>query len=312
MPDPHPKDWRLTRKACHLPPEIIHRQIQHPLLNDLFLTAAGYIPAGLGHYIDRAGIDETVMIYCVEGRGWYRAAEQLWPMQAGDLLLAVSQTAHAYGADAADPWTIHWVHFNGQTVPAFLELLDVSVERPILAVGTRSHLIDLFNTILAVLKVDHGLPHLINAATYLRQVLSNLLLLQVSDAVQANESTTISDVIDFMHENITQTLRLDELALRANLSRSYFSRFFRRETGYAPIDYFIRLKIERACELLDSTEMKVSEISHFLGYQDPHYFSRLFKQITHQSPRAYRKERRIHRPRPRVIQPVGARFPSRG
>jgi AraC-like DNA-binding protein len=92
-----------------------------------------------------------------------------------------------------------------------------------------------------------------------------------------------------MLEQLTQPLSLDDFADYAAMSRSYFSRQFREKTGYAVMDYFTRLKIQKACELLETTEMKVTEISHYLGYKDPYYFSRLFKKVSGISPSHYRQ-----------------------
>jgi len=57
----------------------------------------------------------------------------------------------------------------------------------------------------------------------------------------------------------------------------------------SPIDYFIRLKIHFACQLLTQTDLKIKEIADRIGYDDPYYFSRLFKQVTGQSPKVYKK-----------------------
>ena len=65
----------------------------------------------------------------------------------------------------------------------------------------------------------------------------------------------------------------------------------KKKTGYAPIDYFIRLKIQKACELLETTDQQVGEMGYSLGYPDIDYFSRLFKKVVGLSPRQYRAER---------------------
>jgi AraC-like DNA-binding protein len=58
--------------------------------------------------------------------------------------------------------------------------------------------------------------------------------------------------------------------------------------GFAPIDFFIRLRMEQACELLDVTLSNVKEVAAALGYEDPFYFSRTFKAVTHVAPSEYR------------------------
>jgi YesN/AraC family two-component response regulator len=57
----------------------------------------------------------------------------------------------------------------------------------------------------------------------------------------------------------------------------------------SPIDYFIKLKIHYACQLLSQSDMKIKEIADKTGYDDPYYFSRLFKQVMGKSPKEYRK-----------------------
>ncbi len=70
----------------------------------------------------------------------------------------------------------------------------------------------------------------------------------------------------------------------------YYSKLFRERTSHSPIAYFIQLKICKACELLDHTDLGVREIAIELGYDDPYYFSRLFKKIQGVSPSKYRRD----------------------
>jgi AraC family transcriptional regulator, arabinose operon regulatory protein len=287
-------DWRLNRKAQTLSPPAQDLCRQHPLLADLFVSATGQITRGLGHHFERRTFDEFIVLYCVEGSGWLRAGTTTYPMHARDVGFVFTDLAHGYGADDHDPWSIHWAHFNGAHVPAFLDLIGVSPQKPItsLRADSRSDLVRHFNSMLSLLTVDHSLPHLLKASAYLRQILSSLVLVNSPPMDAAEEASVVDRVINFMHENITHTLQLDDLALKVNLSHSHLHRIFREETNQTPINYFIHLKIQRACELLDNTEMKVGEISDFLGYNDPHYFSRIFKQFTGYSPRRFRSLRR--------------------
>jgi transcriptional regulator GlxA family with amidase domain len=94
--------------------------------------------------------------------------------------------------------------------------------------------------------------------------------------------------IEFMKENVYRRLQLPEIARLTNFSVSHFSALFRKYTGYAPLDYFLHLKMQKACQLLDLTEFRIKEISLKLGYDDPYFFSRLFTKIMGYSPAQYR------------------------
>jgi AraC-like DNA-binding protein len=95
-----------------------------------------------------------------------------------------------------------------------------------------------------------------------------------------------------MKENLEKRLTLNEIAQSVGYSASYFSSIFKKETGYAPLNYFNLLKIQQACFLIDTTEMTFRQICYKIGIEDVYYFSRLFRKIMGVSPRIYKKEQR--------------------
>jgi AraC-like DNA-binding protein len=83
-------------------------------------------------------------------------------------------------------------------------------------------------------------------------------------------------------------LSLHELSAHYNYSPSRFSSLFKQKTGYAPIDYFIQMKMQKATQLLDFTNKPIKDIASIFGFDDPYYFSRRFKKIIGMSPKKYR------------------------
>lgn len=94
--------------------------------------------------------------------------------------------------------------------------------------------------------------------------------------------------IAFMMQHLNQPLQVARLARIANVSPSHFFVLFKRQTGFSPIDYFIRLRMQHAGRLLISTALNVKEIAAELGYDDPFYFSRVFKAVHGLAPTDYR------------------------
>lgn len=86
----------------------------------------------------------------------------------------------------------------------------------------------------------------------------------------------------------TPDLTLNEVAAQVNLSPSHFSAVFSRETGETFTEYLASLRIEKAKALLRTTPLKSFEISAQVGYNDPHYFSTVFKKHTGLSPKEFR------------------------
>ena len=98
----------------------------------------------------------------------------------------------------------------------------------------------------------------------------------------------IEQSITYMLRHLDESLQVATLAAQANISASHFFALFKRRIGCAPIDYFIRLRMQHACRLLDETVLSVKEVAATLGYNDPFYFSRIFKSVNHVAPREYR------------------------
>lgn len=85
-------------------------------------------------------------------------------------------------------------------------------------------------------------------------------------------------------------LSLNEVAARANLSPSYFSAVFSQETHQTFKEYLTELRIRKAKELLRMTALRSADIAYRVGYNDPHYFSSVFKRNTGLSPMEFRSQ----------------------
>src|SRR5437667_10163212 len=82
----------------------------------------------------------------------------------------------------------------------------------------------------------------------------------------------IALTIGYMKGSLNQPLQVPTLARLANISLSHFFAVFKKRTGLAPKDFFIRLRIQRACEILEATDLCVKEVAAELGYDDAFYF----------------------------------------
>lgn len=108
----------------------------------------------------------------------------------------------------------------------------------------------------------------------------------------AQPGPRIGLTINYMKEHLDKPLRAATLAAVAKMSLPHYFVIFKRCTGSTPIDYFIKLRMERARELLATTSCSVKEIAGVLGYDDPLYFSRVFKSVNQTTPTQYRANQR--------------------
>ena len=102
------------------------------------------------------------------------------------------------------------------------------------------------------------------------------------------QESFVSLACHMMSEQIEGNLNLKELSEQLDCSIPTFYRKFFAGTGYSPYDYFIRMKMMKARELLEHTPLKISQIAHMVGYDDVYYFSRYFRKAFGLSPRDYR------------------------
>ena len=95
--------------------------------------------------------------------------------------------------------------------------------------------------------------------------------------------------VRYMKENIEKQLTLQQLCDYIGYSVSQFSLIFRKRIGQSPLNYFNWLKVNRACQLLETTDLKVNQICTMVGIDDSYYFSRVFTKIVGVSPKKYRQ-----------------------
>jgi AraC-like DNA-binding protein len=279
--------------SSRIPRDVEEAQSRHPLLRRLWVSSAGYFPKAFGHITERApeAVDFYLMMYCLAGKGWFEGGQTSWRVEPGDLVIARPGVAHGYGADEHDPWSIQFAHFDGSDVADLLRLANIRPDGAVISLGLARSLLTLFNDLLTTLQAGYSLHHLTVASACLRHILSQAAFINAYTP-HSPADLNVQRVIDYMLSHLGQSVSLDELAEQAGQPRSSFVRRFREKTGYAPIDYFIRLKVQKACQLLETTELQVAEISHALGYSDPYYFSRLFKKFMRVSPTFYRAQPR--------------------
>lgn len=277
-----------------LPRSVVAQAQKHSLMRGLIPTDVGYFPHATGHLRERPnGVDQAIFIFCTKGAGWCELAGRCHAVQDGELLVVPPGAGHVYGADEGQPWSIHWFHAKGELLDAFLSELDVTEDHPVIRIGDDPQLLALFEEVLDV--VEHGYTTL--QLLYASQTLAHLIAAMIRDHRSAHQKhpsahQKIAHTIVYMKQHLNQSLQLDTLATLANLSRSRYVDLFKEQTGYAPIDYFIRLRMHRACQLLDTTELSIKTVAAELGYEDPLYFTRVFRSVNEMTPTEYRRTRK--------------------
>lgn len=200
-------------------------------------------------------------------------------MKSGDLLFLPPREEHTYSASLASPWTIFWIHFRGLRAGDYLENLGASLANPVVTVDNPTVLTEAFEDTFR--HANHGFGEA--ALTGLSTAFTRLLgLAKVHQKTPGNRSpgseSRLLKTLALMRESLDRPWTLMELADEAALSVPRFTEMFRKQTGMSPLGLLIRLRLLRAMELLQQGNHNVAEAALAVGYDDPFYFSRLFRK----------------------------------
>lgn len=272
---------------------VVHAQ-QQPLTAGLIPTDCGYFPRAAGHHRERrTGVPEAIFIFCVKGAGWADLGGTRHALRAGEVLVIPPHQPHAYGADETNPWTIHWFHARGSLLAGFLHELNVSPDHPAVFLGDHQPVLAIFEEVLEILEHGYTPRQILHASHALAHLLGVMVRHRhESWREQPDARQKITGTIAYMKQHLDQPLQLDQLAALAQLSRSRYTALFKEQTGFPPMDYFNRLRMHRACQWLDTGDLSIKTIAARLGYEDPLYFSRVFRSINDTSPTQYRTSRK--------------------
>ncbi len=288
----HKNIWYgIGRQRIEIPRTILKSRVQNsPLLKHLHICSIGYYPKAKDHYTYRKkGLAENFLFYCVDGHGWYKIGDQRYEVGPNEFFILPQHKEHAYGSSQEHPWSIYWIHFGGESLKELNEIQAVQKHFKPFYIRNNGDLLSLFSRIYKTLELGYSIDNLLFA----NMCLSHFLTLFIYnsrhyEAAATDKLDCVDSAILFMQEHINDNLSLNELSSQYNYSVSRFSNLFKQKTGYAPIDYFVQMKMQKACQQLDFTTRSVKDIAFSMGFDDPYYFSKRFRTIIGMSPKKYR------------------------
>ncbi|SFF31204.1 iron complex transport system substrate-binding protein [Paenibacillus algorifonticola] len=130
----------------------------------------------------------------------------------------------------------------------------------------------------------------LRAKNLLFQFVHELLNQMKLQGTRSEKRDLAAQIIAILHKQYAEPITLESLSESLNYSVPHLSSYFKSRTGVSPIDYLIKVRIDRAAALLLETDATLSEIAYGVGYRDPYYLGRLFKKYKGVSPSLFRAE----------------------
>ena len=246
-----------------------------------------------GYYFDLTKgrtLDEYQLLYQPEGEGVFRSAHcQETPIKAGDLFLLFPGEWHTYHPIREKGWKSYWIGFKGKNIDDRVRHHFLAPEKPIYHVGYSNEIINLYEEAYRI-AVEEAAFHQQTLAGIVNHLIG--LMYSLERNIELNKDSKHVDIINKarlrIRESLEEDLTIQDLAQELGVSYSSFRKLFKEHTGFAPALYQQNLKLQRAKELLSTTDESIKEIAYRLNFESPDYFSSKFKNQTGMKPSDFR------------------------
>jgi AraC-like DNA-binding protein len=233
-------------------------------------------------------LQEFQIVYITGGKGTFQAEDKTHTVQSGDGMLILPGMKHAYKPDFETGWTEYWAGFSGDHFKRLMEKGVLSKERTFFHIGLGDTLVPVFEAIMEEIRAQKPLFQL-KACAGIFSILAEMLSSE-RRREQPNYYQKLTDGAKLlMEKNVLGAINVPSIAGQIGISASRLNDVFKKYTGMTPYQYFIHIKINKAESLLEDEGMSVQYTAAKLGFDDPYYFSRLFKNKTGVSPSKWRE-----------------------
>ena len=230
------------------------------------------------------------LLYIASGKAHFHFDEKEQVVTAGHMVLYRPKEPQKYIYYGDDQTEVYWVHFTGGNVKNILRSYGLTDDKRVFYCGSGLDYQNIFRTMINELQMcKENYAEMLEM--YLRQIF--IMLKRYFANTLETHNTHIVEEIDkatiYFNEHYSEDISIDEYAQNNHFSVSWFIRHFKQCTGSTPMQYILSKRIYNAEILLHDSTYNVTEIAEIVGYDNPLYFSRIFKKVKGLSPSEYRK-----------------------
>ena len=237
------------------------------------------------------GRSDYQLLYIASGIAFFTFNGTVTEVSVGSMVLYPPHTSQQYAYYLNDKTEVYWLHFTGSESATLTEESGFT-ESHILYTGISSKYQELFLSVIREIQLTRPSFEELSAL-YLKQLFLLLRRIREEGGFKKTEiQKQMEKAVRFFHENLANNIEVETYARELHMSTCWFIRCFKEYSGMPPGRYLTDIRIKKAKELLESTDYSIGEIGGIIGYENPLYFSRIFKKTAGVSPAEYRKAAR--------------------
>ena len=230
------------------------------------------------------------LLYIASGKAHFHINGKDEIVTAGHMVLYRPKEPQKYEYYGDEQTEVYWVHFTGSDVTNILHSYGLTKEKKIFYCGSGLEYQNHFRSMIQELQLcKDDYPEMLELQ--LRQIF--IKLHRYFNTFSKADNSHIAEEIDhatlYFAEHYNKNICIEDYAREHHMSTSWFIRNFKQYTGVTPMQYIVSIRIYNAEALLQNDHYNITEISNIIGYDNPLYFSRLFKKVKGLSPSEYRK-----------------------
>lgn len=264
-------------------------QLTGSKFQDLCLSFCGVSECEPCHSFGPAVRPNYILHYILSGKGIYRVGERTYKLKEGQGFLIEPEEITFYQADKREPWTYLWVGFAGVQAEMFLQDIGLNSNQHVFQSGYGEQL---KRIVVDMLKNNtFSQTHQYHLQSLLYEFFAVLTRdVQMEAVAEENrDSIYVKKAVVFIQNNYFRRIGVADIAKHVGVSRSYLYKIFVKNLQTTPSEFLARLRLVRAKELLELTELSVEGVAMSCGYQEALVFSKAFKQEVGMPPSHYRK-----------------------
>lgn len=252
-----------------------------------YIQEIGFFETFQNYYVKRKNLSSFLILQTLRGKGILQYGGKEHSLTAGDVFFIDCRKEHEYHIAGEEPWVFNWIHFDGLSSAEYCDGYMRCNGSPVLRMEI-NELQDIFTDLLNINAVKRDTNEILSSLKITEMITLLTLYCQASHAKSAPGSDFADRVVRYIDSHIGERITLEGISKHFSMNKYSFHKLFKKCTRTPLNEYIITYRVNRAKELLRSSELSVQEVGEAVGMSNTSHFINLFKDREGITPLRYR------------------------